>query len=192
MSDIFISYASADRQQAETLAQGLKAQGWTVWWDRTIPAGRTFDEVIEEALDAAKGVIVLWSEKSVKSSWVRTEAQEGADRNILIPVLIEKVRIPLAFRRIQAANLIGWDGSYTESSFQELLGDIAALLGPPPKAEEKRQQAEAEAKRKAEEKQQQAVAEAKRKAEEKRQQAEAEAKRKAEEKRKQDEADAKR
>jgi formylglycine-generating enzyme required for sulfatase activity len=148
MSDIFISYASEDRARAKVLAGVLEDQGWSVWWDRTIPAGRTFDEVIEEALDTAKSVIVLWSEKSVKSRWVRTEAQEGADRNILIPVLIEKVRIPLAFRRIQAANLIGWDGSYTESSFQELVGDIAALLGPPPKAEEKRQQAEAETKRK--------------------------------------------
>jgi formylglycine-generating enzyme required for sulfatase activity len=148
MSDIFISYASADRQQAEILAQGLKAKGWTVWWDRTIPTGRTFDEVIEEALDAAKSVIVLWSEKSVKSGWVRAEAQEGADRKILIPVLIEKVRIPLAFRRIQAANLIGWDGSYTTSSFQGLVGDIAALLDSPPKEEEKRKQAETEAKRK--------------------------------------------
>mgnify|MGYP003472394087 FL=1 len=56
-------------------------------------------------------------------------------------------------------------------------------------AEEKRQQAEAEAKRVAEEKRQQAEAEAKRVAEEKRQQAEAEAKRLAEEKNRQKEAE---
>ncbi len=111
MSDIFISYASEDRERAKTLAEALEAQDWSVWWDRVIPAGRTFDEVIEEAIDAAKCIVVVWSEASVKSRWVRTEAEEGATRGILVPVLIEDVRIPLAFRRIQAAYLIDWDGS---------------------------------------------------------------------------------
>lgn len=100
MSDIFISYTSEDRTKAETLASTLEQQGWSVWWDRTIPAGKTFDEVIEEAIDAARCVVVLWSNSSVTSRWVHTEAEEGARRNILVPVLIEKVNIPLAFHRI--------------------------------------------------------------------------------------------
>jgi acyl carrier protein len=137
MSDIFISYAHEDRPQAEILAQALEALGWSVWWDRTIPAGRVFDEVIEEALDAAKCVIVLWSGHSVKSDWVKTEAQEGADRKILIPVLIEAVRIPLSFRRIQSADLIGWKGEDTTAVFIDLIDDIASLLGSPAKPESK-------------------------------------------------------
>ncbi len=131
MSDIFISYAHEDRPQAEILAQALEALGWSVWWDRTIPAGRVFDEVIEEALDAAKCVVVLWSENSVRSDWVKTEAQEGADRKILIPVLIENVRIPLSFRRIQAANLVGWNGEDSAAAFKDLIDDIGSLLGSP-------------------------------------------------------------
>ena len=74
MSDIFISYANDDRPRAQALAETLEGQGWSVWWDRVIPAGRTFDEVIEEALDESKCIIVLWSTRSVKSRWVRTEA----------------------------------------------------------------------------------------------------------------------
>jgi hypothetical protein len=46
MSDIFISYASPDRPRAQVLAEALKAQGWSVWWDRNIPAGTRFAQVI--------------------------------------------------------------------------------------------------------------------------------------------------
>lgn len=50
MSDIFISYASADRERAKLLSTALDRRGWSAWWDRTIPPGREYDEVIEEAL----------------------------------------------------------------------------------------------------------------------------------------------
>ena len=68
-------------------------------------SGETWDEVIEAALDGARCVVVLWSRYSVQSSWVRTEADEGQRRRVLIPALLDDVVIPLAFRRIQAANL---------------------------------------------------------------------------------------
>ncbi len=50
MSDIFISYASEDRNRIEPLAKALAAQGWSVWWDREVPFGRDFDEIIEEGV----------------------------------------------------------------------------------------------------------------------------------------------
>lgn len=34
MSDIFLSYASADRERALPLANVLESQGLDVWWDR--------------------------------------------------------------------------------------------------------------------------------------------------------------
>jgi membrane-associated phospholipid phosphatase len=130
MSDIFISYFHHDRPHAELLARALEAEGLSVWWDRTIPAGRNFDQVIEEALNAAKVVIVLWSRGSVQSRWVLNEAEEAAARNILVPVFIEqKVRIPLAFRRIQAANLVGWDGSQEAPAFHDLVATLAQRIG---------------------------------------------------------------
>jgi hypothetical protein len=127
-SDIFISYAQEDRPAAQRLAQPLEALGWAVWWDRVIAAGRTFDEVIEEAIESAKCVVVLWSKSSVRSRWVRAEAEEGASRGVLVPVMIEQAKIPLAFRRIQAADLIGWDGSRTPG-LERLIADIASLIG---------------------------------------------------------------
>lgn len=128
MSDIFISYASADKLQASLLAEKLSEQGWLVWWDRQIQAGQSFDEVIEEALNSAKCIIVLWSQNSTTSRWVKTEAAEGAARGILVPVLIEKVNIPLEFKRIEAADLSDWRGKAPHVEFNQLLKTIEKLL----------------------------------------------------------------
>jgi len=125
---IFISYASADRSFAQTLAKALRDEGWSVWWDRVIPPGKTFDAVIEEALDGAKCVVVLWSKSSVASDWVKVEAAEAARRRILIPALIDAATIPLEFRRIQAASLIDWSGSIDHAGFQSLTTSVRELL----------------------------------------------------------------
>ena len=132
MSDIFISYSSKDRGKAKDIAEALKQQGFSVWWDRSILPGETFDSVIEEALDAANCVIVLWSRTSVSSKWVKREASEGDRRGILIPVLIERdVKIPFPFRLIQAADLEDWVGKLPLLGFDNLLKPVAGILGRP-------------------------------------------------------------
>ena len=129
MSDIFISYARADKDRAEHLAEAFSRQGWSVWWDREIPPGKSFDETIENALNSARCIIVLWSKDSVSSRWVKTEAAEGAERGILVPALIDKVQIPLEFKRIEAADLSDWQGDSPHSEFDQLLKTVASILG---------------------------------------------------------------
>ena len=124
MSDIFVSYASADRDRARALADALTERGWSVWWDRTIPPGREFDQVIEEALDASRCVVVLWSQTSVASTWVKTEAAEAMRRKVLVPALIDAVRIPLEFRRLQAADLSNWKGERSHEELQKFFQSI--------------------------------------------------------------------
>src|SRR4051812_13540774 len=120
MNQIFISYANADRAVAQHMADALESLGWSVWWDREIPFGKPFDQVIEEELNAAQCVVVLWSHDSIKSRWVKTEAGAAADRERLVPVLIEDVAIPLEFRRIQTAMLHGWRGDRNHPEFLQL------------------------------------------------------------------------
>ncbi|MET0502417.1 MAG: TIR domain-containing protein [Candidatus Binatia bacterium] len=136
MGDIFISYASADRERARMLADALARQGWSVWWDRTIPPGKEFDQVIEEALDAAKCVVVLWSKTSTASSWVKTEAAEAMRRKILVPALIDDVKIPLEFRRLQAADLSQWQGEDSHPELEKfrrsIEGNISGVDDPSP------------------------------------------------------------
>ena len=128
MADIFISYARVDRSRAETLAAALEQAGWSVWWDREIPPGRSFDEVIEEALSQARCVIVIWSEASVRSEWVKTEAAEAAARRILVPILADGSRIPLEFRRLQAAVIDQWDDLVDNDAWPQFRVAVAALV----------------------------------------------------------------
>ncbi|MGH6624541.1 MAG: TIR domain-containing protein, partial [Burkholderiaceae bacterium] len=107
------------------------SEGWDVWWDRTIPPGRQFDEVIEEALDAATCVVVLWSKASIASTWVKTEAAEANRRKLLIPVVIEDVKIPLEFRRLQAADLTGWMGERAHPEVDKFIAAIEREIGRP-------------------------------------------------------------
>src|SRR5215831_4334153 len=131
MSDIFLSYASEDRPKAETLANALTACGWAVWWDSEIPGGEEYDKVIEQEVDAAKCLIVLWSHLSVGKRWVRSEAERGLNQKKLLPVLIENVKIPIAFSLIQARRLVHWNGDATHPGFLQLVKDIARVLEQP-------------------------------------------------------------
>jgi hypothetical protein len=128
MSDIFISYASADRERARLLADALANRGYSVWWDRTIPPGRVFDEVIQEAIQSARCMIVLWSTASVRSNWVKTEASEGAARGMLVPALINEVAPPIEFKRIQSANLAQWTGDEAHAEYRNLLDSVERLM----------------------------------------------------------------
>ena len=129
MSEIFLSYKSEDRPRAKIIAEALEQQGYSVWWDMTIPPGKTFDEVIEKALDSAKCVVVLWSRKSVLSDWVKEEASVAVKRRILLPVLIDDVKIPIGFKRIQAARLVDWQGTLPNPEFDLLLKSVAEIVG---------------------------------------------------------------
>lgn len=134
MTDVFISYASEDRERARMLAEAFEAQGWTVWWDRLIPFGKPFDEVIQDNLAAARCVVVLWSAHSVASKWVRSEAAAADERHVLVPVLLDReVQLPLAFRLLQCADLHDWQPGDDSAEYDRLVGQVRALIsGKPP------------------------------------------------------------
>jgi formylglycine-generating enzyme required for sulfatase activity len=134
VTDIFLSYAREDLRRVKPVVDALAAHGWSVWWDPQIQPGQTWDHVIQTALDAARCVVVLWSRESVQSEGVSTEAHEGKRRGILVPALIDDVpaeSIPLWFRRIQAANLVGWSGSLPHGGFGDLVQAVEGILAVP-------------------------------------------------------------
>jgi TIR domain-containing protein len=131
MADIFLSYAEEDREVARKIGKRLESIGWSVWWDREIPAGKDWRTMLEAALANMRCMVVLWSKSSIKSDWVKEEAEEGRTQGKLVPILIESVRPPVGFRAIQAADLIDWDGSKNFPGFIQLTSALQSILGDP-------------------------------------------------------------
>jgi len=126
--DVFLSYSSSDREAARRYADGLAAEGLTVWWDAALRAGETFDEVIENALKAAKSVVVLWSPRSVTSRWVRAEATLADRRNKLVPVIIEPCDRPIIFELTHTTDLSKWSGATSDPAWRSMVKDVKQLV----------------------------------------------------------------
>jgi hypothetical protein len=126
--DVFISYAHADRPKAAALAKALEHRGLEVWWDPDLDAGDTWARKIEEAVKAARSVVVLWSAESVESRWVNAEARAGLDEHKLVPVRLDDAEPPLVFREIQWHSFAGWDGEGEPPGIEKLVGDIQAAI----------------------------------------------------------------
>lgn len=126
MADLFLSYASEDRGRVSPLVGALEDAGWTVWWDRDLIAGPDFTDSIQSALDGASCIVVVWSQHSIGSNWVRDEAQEGVERRCLVPCCIDNVRPPLGFRSLQTVALSGWPEH--KDGLSNLLDGVRASL----------------------------------------------------------------
>lgn len=125
MADVFLSYAREDRERAEQIARGLEGAGLDVFWDNEIPPGQTWADYIETKLTQCKALIVLWSEHSTKSQWVREEARMGRDKGVLIPVMIDSSQPPFGFGEVQAANLSGWNGEADHPNWRRFVDAVA-------------------------------------------------------------------
>jgi TolB-like protein/Tfp pilus assembly protein PilF len=130
---IFLSYAHADRAKAQRLAAILEQTGYTVWWDALVEGGSRFAKSIDEALDKADVVVVLWSKHSVESDWVRDEAAQGRDRQRLVPLSLDGSVPPLGFRQIQVIKLTNWRGRADTPHVDAIHRAISAALGEDPR-----------------------------------------------------------
>jgi len=70
MNDIFISYDSEDRERILPLVSALEKSGWSLFWDRTIPTGKTWRVFIGTEIESCRhrNIPSIWQKKS-KLSW---------------------------------------------------------------------------------------------------------------------------
>jgi hypothetical protein len=129
MADIFISYAHKDQAFVRRMVSTLEAEGFSVWWDHTIPPGQSWDSFIARGIKEAKAAIVVWSQNSVDSEWVKEEAQLARGSGKYLPVTIDGGEPPMGFTRIQAASLSDWSGDVRHPQWQMLLREARNLVG---------------------------------------------------------------
>ena len=137
MNEVFLSYKAEDRARLKPLVAALEADGCHVWWDAHIGGGTDWREEIQDHLDAARCVIVAWSERSVghDGRFVRDEAGRAPRAHTYLPICIDAVEPPLGFGELQAIQLHGWKGNRKDPRYQALLAVVRARLGgeaPPP------------------------------------------------------------
>jgi adenylate cyclase len=129
MSHVFISYARPDEPLASLIADGLREGGFDVWRDDELPAHRPYADVIEERINGAKAVVVLWSAEASKSHWVRAEADSARAALTLVQASLDGTLPPMPFNQIQCADLKAWDGQRTAPGWRKLIASVAELAG---------------------------------------------------------------
>ncbi|MBA2466731.1 MAG: TIR domain-containing protein [Sphingomonas sp.] len=135
MSDVFLSYKAEDMPRVQPLVAALEMDGLTVWWDARLTAGSEWREDIQEQLDAAGCVVVVWSKRSVgpEGRFVRDEASRAQRRGAYLPIRIDKVEPPLGFGELQVVALEGWKGDRSDLRYHRLLSAVhSAIAGAQP------------------------------------------------------------
>jgi adenylate cyclase len=128
MSDIFISYARSTEREAKAIGEALRGLGYAVWRDDELPAHRSYTEVIEERLQAAKVVVVVWSAEACRSEWVQSEADTARTERKLVQLTVDGSKLPRPFDRIQCAELIGWNGDPEAHGWRKVVASVADLI----------------------------------------------------------------
>jgi hypothetical protein len=106
MADVFISYSSANVTAAVALQKLLEGLGLRVWRDKTeLEAGDPYIVDINNALDGAARVVVLWSARSIKSHWVLSEAEKARGKQKLLALRLDASELPAPFNTLHTVSL---------------------------------------------------------------------------------------
>jgi hypothetical protein len=109
MPRVFISYGAQDRDRASVIAEALKGEGLEVWWDGDAPFGKPTLKTIDEELEKAQQVLVLWSGRSVRSEAMPNHADYARGEQKLVSALLEPTKLPPRFSGMQSASLLDAD-----------------------------------------------------------------------------------
>jgi len=121
MADVFISYKSEDREWAKKVDDLIKSAGYTTWWDASLETGQRYNDRIDEELRQSNAAIVLWSERSWASAWVKEEALFARDQDKLLPVRIDGVSIGVPFYSLHTVDFRDWNGDPEAKGARELI-----------------------------------------------------------------------
>ncbi len=112
--DCFISYSSADFPFAMSLCRFLDGVGLRVWWDaKDLKYGKGVTEQLIKAIASSRRVVLVMSQASLRSRWVRLEARcVITDPDVLLPIRLVDMEVIQEWRsnygpRGGLTNLVG-------------------------------------------------------------------------------------
>ena len=116
--DAFISYADADVDKAEWLANGLRARGLQVFLAKWVGVGLVEYAERERALaDSANGVLMLssttMSQPDIRDEYAALLQQVHSGARRFVPVLVEKTDLPPFARIRKPLDLVDHNNSQT-------------------------------------------------------------------------------
>ena len=126
---VFISYNHNDSNFAERLALELTRRDIKVWKDSwRISVGDSLIQKVQDGLEGASFLCVIFSKNSLTSEWVKREITAGLLREIeerkvlILPIVIDDCKLPLLVRDKFYADFRG--------DFEEGLKKLLAVLVP--------------------------------------------------------------
>ncbi len=98
MADVFLSYASEDREVMEQVRRILFRQGFTIWTDKTdINSGTQFQTEIHKGIEGADNLVYFLSHAAVHSQYCQQELTYARS--------LHKRIVPLRLETVDAASL---------------------------------------------------------------------------------------
>lgn len=125
-SHIFISYSTQDRDIAFKIVHYLESNGHPCWIaPRNITSGMDYTDVINESIEHCSALVLVFSEHSVKSQFVKKELTTAVSYNkTILPFKISQVELKGGF--LFMLNNVQWieATSRPESHFPEIIAGL--------------------------------------------------------------------
>ena len=97
----FVSYRRQDLPVIAPILRRVVGHGMPVWFDRGIPGGKEWDEVIEERLSRCKLIVLFASSAAIESKYVRREVKFADALNIpIVTVILEETTLAHGLRML--------------------------------------------------------------------------------------------
>lgn len=135
MADVFLSYSRKDLTIAQALVEEIERRAWrSVWWDSTraddgIAPGGEIEATIRRELQRAQFVVVLFSVRSLESSWVRSELNRAlAGKANVIPVMLPGIAVddlPMRLEDRLCIDLRDWAPPVPSRELERLIAHLS-------------------------------------------------------------------
>ena len=135
MGYAFISYSTANQSAADSVRKLLEGNGVSTWMaPYNIPAGCEYAEVICDALSGCSCIVLILTDKSQSSVWVKKEINLAvSDGKTIIPIKLEDIVLNSSMRLYLNDQQIVTVNELNESSadMQKVLKAVCACTDTP-------------------------------------------------------------